>query len=79
MVSIEPTTYAKTPHAINIEKMENIFSFMVYGTTSPYPTVVIVVKAQYKLITYLSKSLLSYTFAIVSQQTGSVSSSIDPI
>jgi autotransporter strand-loop-strand O-heptosyltransferase len=46
IISIEPTTKAKTPHAISIAIIVNTFSLFVMGTMSPYPTVAIVTKAQ---------------------------------
>jgi vacuolar-type H+-ATPase subunit I/STV1 len=45
IVSIEPTTYAKTPQLTNMESIAKSFSIFVYGEISPYPTVVIVVNA----------------------------------
>ena len=43
---MDPNVYEKTPHAMMILKMEKNLSDVVIGDTSPYPTVVIVVKAQ---------------------------------
>ena len=54
IVSIEPTTYAKTPQETNMENIAQHFSTKVIGYMSPQPTVVMVWNAQYKHATYYS-------------------------
>ena len=70
---ILPIVYAKTPQARIIANMAYIYSDRVIGEISPYPTVVIVVKAQYKLATYLSALSESYNPVSCSQVMGSSS------
>lgn len=53
IVSIDPITYANTPHATSMLIIPYIFSFTVLGEISPYPTVVMVTKAQYRDVIYL--------------------------
>jgi hypothetical protein len=42
----EPIIYAKTPHARISQNIPNFISMTLIGKISPYPTVVMVVKAQ---------------------------------
>jgi hypothetical protein len=57
------TNEKPTTPKIIINEVNN-FSTIVTGKMSPYPTVVIVVMHQYKLITYVSQSDLSLYFSI---------------
>jgi hypothetical protein len=45
-----PTVYAKIPHARIIDAITYSFSLLVFGTISPYPTVVMVVNDQYSAV-----------------------------
>ena len=54
IAKMEPTKYAKKPHARIIQNVVKIISIGEAGNTSPYPTVVIVVNAQDVVMTYKS-------------------------
>ena len=52
IISIDPTTYAKTPQAMSYAINMKTFSLSVWGVISPYPTVAIVTKDQYRDVIY---------------------------
>jgi len=58
LASVEtfPTMYPKTLAPHSITAMTRVFSRSLRGSTSPYPTVVMVVKAQYRLAMYRERS-----------------------
>ena len=59
--------FAKTPQAISMENIPYSHSFQVYGLISPYPTVAIVVKDQYKEVKYFTPNVSSYMPALIIQ------------
>lgn len=73
IANIEPTRYAKKPQATIIHKVANICSIGDVGYTSPYPTVVIVVKAQEVVITYRFIGDVSFSRLNTLNQLGYIS------
>jgi len=51
--------YAKNPQAMSMATIPYIFSLLVTGLISPYPTVVIVVKEKYTQVIYFSYKVKS--------------------
>jgi len=51
--------FANTPQAISMENIPYSLSFQVYGLMSPYPTVAIVVKDQYREVKYFTPRVSS--------------------